>query len=178
MSARVRLIGIVCGGPMKPTSTESQNGGKSMLRFQMSVADETKPPNEDKSRPTQIYQVNLGSENLFKYITPGRRVLIDGRLTHRPRAVVNGSNELTAYPNPVVQMDHLHFLTPQEDVQLERTLDKLANLGVITEDAAKEHTVKARQAIMARYEEDPPQRHVKNNTSNESPDPDHPDFEK
>jgi len=180
MSARVRLIGTIGGGSMAPASSVTQEGRPPFMRFQMFVPDETRPLDpKNSSRPSQVYKVILRNEKLFKYLIPGRQVLIEGRLGHEARALVK-NDDLIAYPNPTVQMDRLQFLSPQEDVQLERSLNRLAKLDIMDKEAAKDYTVRARKAIMEQYEKEPPQRYSNKPTTppEVSSDPDHPDFAK
>jgi len=67
-----------------------------------------------KRRAREVVQVILPEDqrgqNLFQRLAAGRRVLVKGRLTHRPNIGQTKDGNTVAYPNPVVYMDSLEFL--------------------------------------------------------------------
>lgn len=203
MSHKSEIIGIIGGGSMKPTMTRQwKQRGQQMkavdfTRFSMFVEDMTKRAefNQDtgrKERPREVIQVILPEDergsNLFKYLSPGRRVMVEGNLTHRAAVGTNRKGEKLIYANLKLYSRKLTFLGSPRDQEVERNINLLHEIKAVSEEemvrlqtAAKEHFEK--MAL-----EDPPREFIdetagiskpdaeKAKATVEAGDPDKPDF--
>ncbi len=133
---------------MKPTliwQTRERNGKHvevPFMTFKMHTEDYTRAmvASEDgtKRRQREVVQVILQedqrSQNLFKRLAAGRKVLVRGRLTHRPNIGKTKDGNAIAYPNPVVYLDTLEFLDEPIEYAANRVLNVLRTEAELIND--------------------------------------------
>ena len=140
----VTLEGRIGDSPnMRPQKTIENK--KPFMRFKMWVQDEGKAKVKGSDgierRPSYAVQVILPSntrgEHLFQWLAPGRRVLVEGQLSHSAKAVYDQQTKTwIAYPNPTVRTNNgrLHFLDINPMVQAARDTSLLIEKGILTEE--------------------------------------------
>lgn len=163
MAGRIEVKGVIGNSNnMKPTciwQTRERNGKYTkvpFMTFRMWAENYTKAmiTGEDgtKRRARDVVQIILPEtergQNLFKLLAGGRRVIVRGRLTHRPNEVLDAkkleaaldnyrqhkdletcNNEIlqaiTSYPNPVIYLDSLEFMDEPPLLVAQRLLNTL-----------------------------------------------------
>jgi single-stranded DNA-binding protein len=208
---RFEGVGIIGDKTMKPTMTwdwkdrTDPKTGKTrkvkvpFIRFSMFVEDLTKRSifNQEtgySNRPREIIQVVLPEsdrgKNLFPSLSPGRLVLIKGRLTFSPSVAKNNNGEEQVYVNAKVYMDDLQFMDSPVERIVERTIGLMTKSGVkingqeITDKTANEIQESISQYLAVQREPNGPPREEIDKTGSQSSssgqsqssDPDVPEF--
>ena len=146
MAGRVELKGqIGTNKNMLPTRIVQDNGRKYMF-FKMWSDNYAKARIEDnngnKRYQRDAVQVvlpeNAHGEKLFEILAGGRKVLVKGRLTHRPNIGTTKSGEQVAYANPVVYLETLEFLDEPPKSAAKRFLDVLQSECNVINDEQKD----------------------------------------
>ena len=140
MAGRVELKGTIGNSDnMKPTmiwQTKVRNGKTvevPFITFRMWAEDYTKAMRVDddgtRRRERTVVQVILPEDqrgqNQFKVLAAGRKVIVKGRLTHRPNIGETRDGNTVPYANPVVYLDSFEFLDNPPVQTVERLLNVL-----------------------------------------------------
>jgi hypothetical protein len=153
---------------MIPTCREQtrQRSGKyvnvKFMSFRMWTEDRTRfitDENGIRRRPNKVVQVilpeNERGEKIFRHLAGGRRVLVSGRLTHRPNTGKDKDGKTVSYPNPTVYMDEIDFLDEEPRRQPLKFLEKMMEEGLVNDDTrdkmmtAWENHIETLRAVVA-----------------------------
>jgi len=146
MAGRVEVKGqIGTAKNMVPTRIEQENGRVYMF-FKMFADNYAKARFEDNNG-TKRYQRDAvqvvlpetkHGHRLFEVLAGGRKVMVRGRLTHRPNIGTNKDGEQVAYANPVVYLETLEFLDEPPKNAAKRFLDILQSECNVINDEQKD----------------------------------------
>jgi len=103
------------------------------ITFRMWAEDYTKAmivgDDGTKRKPRSVVQVILPEDqrgqNMFNILAAGRKLIVKGRLTHRPNVGQTRDGDTVAYPNPVIYLDSFEFLDDPPVQVVERLLNVL-----------------------------------------------------
>ena len=155
MAGKIEAIGVIGKKDnMKPTKrwVVRQRNGKHVkvpfMSFRMWAEDYTQAMEilEDgsKRRKNEVMQVilpeNQRGEDMFKPLAAGRKVLVRGRLTHRPNVGQDKDGNTIAYPNPVIYVDSITFMDEPPLMVIKRMLGTLqADCNVINDEQVEQY---------------------------------------
>ncbi len=184
-------IGVIGNKGMKPTMTITKNDRgeeERFIRFNMFCDNLNRPAVTNdktgyKERPKQTIQVilpdNKRGRALFEMLSPGRKVFVTGTQHSDPAEGRDNHGNKVLYANTKVMMTDLQFCDADDAHKISQVM-RIAKEAGVSQDviAAMQNSISV--YLANQVEEQGPPRIIidktKTETSNESPNPDKPDF--
>jgi hypothetical protein len=172
---RASIFGDIAGGSLCPKKTpqvRKRNGEKKVVyfvRFHIWAEKQNRwekdPKDENKRRrPKELVQVilpeNEGQHNVFDWLEPGRKVLVEGDHDHRPGFGKPKDGSMTAFANPIIFAGSrgVQLLDSQWSVTASRVINFLQKQNMLEEDKANEITSMVEDYFSDKNPDRPPSR--------------------
>jgi len=79
------------------------------------------------------------NDGLLQHLKPGRQVLVYGRITFAPRAIIDKDGNPKAYANPKIYEEGIQLVDASMDMQITRFCNMLVASGAITKEGADKY---------------------------------------